>query len=80
MYLDNVWCCIKVIYNCDYGGDKEIWCELSYYVYLFCYLIDWSVIFCYYGMVEIDCGIGYVYDMIIDFNGVFFIILIEFVV
>lgn len=48
-------------------------------MYFGCWLKDWSGILCYYGIVEMDCGIGYVYDVIVDFDGKFFIMLIEFV-
>lgn len=40
---DNARRCIKVIYNRDHGGDKEIRRELSYYAHLSRYLTDWSV-------------------------------------
>lgn len=59
---DNARRCIKVIYNRDHGGDKEIRRELSYYAHLSRYLTDWSAIPRYYGTVETDCGTGYVYD------------------
>lgn len=41
---DNARRCIKVIYNRDHGGDKEIQRELSYYAHLSRYLTDWSAI------------------------------------
>ncbi len=75
---DNARRCIKVIYNRDHGGDKEIRRELSYYAHLSRYLTDWSAIPRYYGTVETDCGTGYVYDMITDFNGAPSITLTEF--
>lgn len=75
---DNARRCIKVIYNRDHGGDKEMRRELSYYAHLSRYLADWSAIPRYYGTVETDCGTGYVYDMITDFNGAPSITLTEF--
>ena len=61
--------CIKIVYNNDQGGDKEIKRELGYYAHLNRYLKDWSGIPRYYGTVETDCGTGYVYDVISDFDG-----------
>lgn len=78
MHPDNARRCIKVIYNREHGGDKEIRRELSYYARLSRYLTDWSAIPRYYGTVETDCGTGYVYDMITDFNGAPSITLTEF--
>lgn len=61
--------CIKIVYNDDQGGDKEIKRELGYYAHLKRTLKDWSGIPRYYGTVETDCGTGYVYDAICDFDG-----------
>lgn len=49
---DNARRCIKVIYNRNHGGDKEIRRELNYYAHLSRYLTDWSAIPRYYGTVE----------------------------
>ena len=61
--------CIKVVHNYGKGGSKEIVREIDYYEYLRTYLTDWSGLPCYYGTVETDCGTGYIYDRIIDFDG-----------
>ena len=61
--------CIKVVHNFGKGGAKEIVREISYYEHLQTYLADWSGLPCYYGTVETDCGKGYIYDRIIDFDG-----------
>ena len=61
--------CIKIVYNSGHGGDKETQRELKYYAHLSRYLKDWSGIPRYYGTVETDCGTGYVYDVITDYDG-----------
>ncbi|EKY3917469.1 PhoP regulatory network protein YrbL [Enterobacter hormaechei] len=61
--------CIKVIYNSDDSGLKEIKREISYYAHLAHYLKDWSGIPRYYGTLQTDLGIGYVYDLINDYDG-----------
>jgi PhoP regulatory network protein YrbL. len=61
--------CIKIVYNNDQGGEKEIKRELGYYAHLNRHLKDWSGIPRYHGTVETDCGTGYVYDIISDFDG-----------
>lgn len=61
--------CIKVVYNSESGGDKEIKRELGYYRHLSRRLQDWRGLPRYYGTVETDCGTGYVYDAILDFDG-----------
>ncbi len=66
---DNAQRCIKIIYNYESGGDKEIKRELSYYAHLSRRLTDWSGLPRYYGTVETDLGTGYVYDIITDFDG-----------
>ena len=63
--------------SCD-GGDKEIRRELKYYAHLGRRLKDWSGIPRYHGTVETDCGTGYVYDVIADFDGKPSITLTEF--
>ena len=70
--------CIKIVYNHESGGDKEIKRELGYYRHLSRYLQDWSGIPRYYGTVETDCGTGYVYDAILDYDGKPSITLTEF--
>lgn len=66
---DNAARCIKVVYNSESGGDKEIKRELGYYRHLARRLQDWSGLPRYYGTVETDCGTGYVYDAILDYDG-----------
>ena len=61
--------CIKIVYNTETGGDKEIKRELKYYQHLSRYLKDWSGIPRYHGTIKTDCGTGYVYDVITDFDG-----------
>lgn len=61
--------CIKVVYNSESGGDKEIKRELGYYRHLSRRLKDWRGLPRYYGTIETDCGTGYVYDAILDFDG-----------
>lgn len=70
--------CIKVVYNSESGGDKEIKRELGYYRHLSRRLQDWRGLPRYYGTVETDCGTGYVYDAILDFNGKPSVTLTEF--
>ncbi|MGV7090978.1 PhoP regulatory network protein YrbL [Siccibacter turicensis] len=71
--------CIKIVYNSGHGGDKETRRELKYYAQLSRRLKDWSGIPRYYGTVETDCGTGYVYDVITDFDGKPSVTLTEFV-
>lgn len=70
--------CIKIVYNSAHGGDKETQRELKYYAHLSRHLKDWSGIPRYYGTVETDCGTGYVYDVIADYDGKPSITLTEF--
>lgn len=61
--------CIKVIYNSGSHAFQEIKREVSYYRHLEKYLKDWSGLPRFYGEVNTNLGIGYVYDRIIDFDG-----------
>lgn len=61
--------CIKVIYNSGSHAFQEIKREVSYYRHLEKYLKDWSGLPRFYGEVDTNLGIGYVYDRIIDFDG-----------
>lgn len=70
--------CIKIVYHRGDGGDKEIRRELKYYAHLNRRLKDWSGLPRYHGTVETDCGTGYVYDVITDFDGKPSITLSEF--
>lgn len=70
--------CIKIVYRADDSGEKETNRELKYYARLSRYLKDWSGIPRYYGTVETDCGTGYVYDVIADFDGKPSVTLTEF--
>ncbi|BED94301.1 MULTISPECIES: PhoP regulatory network protein YrbL [Escherichia] len=70
--------CIKIVYHTGSGGDKEIRRELKYYAHLSRYLQDWSGIPRFHGTVETDCGTGYIYDVIADFDGKPSVTLTEF--
>lgn len=61
--------CIKVIYNPDPHAFQEIKREVAYYRRLEKYLKDWSGLPRFYGEIDTNFGIGYVYDRIIDFDG-----------
>lgn len=61
--------CIKIVYNQESGGDKELLRELKYYACLAQQLKDWSGIPAYHGSVETDLGTGYVYDIVRDYDG-----------
>lgn len=71
VHPDNKNLCVKIIYNYDDGGEKEIRRELSYLNHLNKTLSDWSCIPRYYGTVETDLGVGYLYDLVRDFDGKF---------
>ncbi|BDH44430.1 hypothetical protein TUM12370_04740 [Salmonella enterica subsp. enterica serovar Choleraesuis] len=70
--------CIKIVYNLESGGDKELNRELNYYAHLEGRLEDWSGIPRYYGTVNTDLGTGYVYDIIKDVDGTASVSLTEF--
>lgn len=70
--------CIKIVYNGESGGDKELNRELNYYAHLESRLDDWSGLPRYYGTVNTDLGTGYVYDIIKDVDGTASISLNEF--
>ncbi|MFV0263599.1 MAG: YrbL family protein [Kluyvera sp.] len=61
--------CIKIVYNYNTGGAKEIVRELKYYKRLSKKMRDWSILPRYHGVVETDIGQGYVYDIIRDYDG-----------
>lgn len=61
--------CIKIVYNYNTGGDKEIVRELKYYKRLSKKMKDWSILPRYHGIVETDIGQGYVYDIVRDHDG-----------
>lgn len=61
--------CIKIVYNQESGGDKELNRELNYYAHLEGRLEDWDGLPRYYGTVNTDLGMGYVYDIIKDVDG-----------
>lgn len=61
--------CIKIVYNFDKGGDKELKRELRYYTYLANHLKDWSGLPALHGTIETDIGTGYIYDIVKDYDG-----------
>lgn len=61
--------CIKVIYNFTDNADVEVKRECAYYRRLEKYLKDWRGVPRYYGEVETNLGVGYVYDRTVDFDG-----------
>ena len=61
--------CIKVIYNPSTSAKKEIVRELKYYEVLNRSLKDWRGVPRYYGQVQTDMGVGYVYDLIRNYDG-----------
>lgn len=61
--------CIKVIHSASGNALRENQRELAYYAHLNRYLTDWRGIPRYYGQIETNLGIGYVYDRIVDFDG-----------
>ena len=61
--------CIKVIYNPSDRASQETQREISYYEHLEKYLKDWRGLPKYYGQVQTNLGLGYIYDRIVDFDG-----------
>lgn len=61
--------CIKVIHNPCEHALQEIRRELSYYKRLDAKLRDWRGIPKYYGSIDTNLGQGYVYDRIVDYDG-----------
>ncbi len=61
--------CIKVLHDVTKGELRGIKCEMRYYNHINRYLKDWSGIPKYHGMVETNMGPGYVFDMVLDYDG-----------
>ena len=61
--------CIKIVYNKSDGGVKELRRELRFYKDMERRLTDWSSITRYYGKVNTNLGMGYVFDRIINKDG-----------
>ena len=61
--------CIKVIYNPSDRASQETQREISYYEHLEKYLKDWRGLPKYYGQVQTNLGLGYIYDRSVDFDG-----------
>ncbi|MTD37902.1 PhoP regulatory network protein YrbL [Erwinia sp. CPCC 100877] len=78
LYPGNPDRCIKIVYNPESGGDKELQRELKYYAHLDRRLKDWSSLPAYHGTVETDLGTGYVYDIVKDYDGSISVSLDEF--
>lgn len=61
--------CIKVLHDATKNELRSIKYEMRYYSHINSYLKDWISIPRYYGIVETDIGPGYVFDMILDYDG-----------
>lgn len=61
--------CIKIIYNLEDGGEKEIIRELKFYREMSLRLKDWTSITKYYGQIHTNLGVGYLYDNIKNKDG-----------
>ncbi|NIY49636.1 PhoP regulatory network protein YrbL [Cedecea colo] len=66
---DNPNLCIKIVYNQDSSGAKELKRELGYYAHLSRRLKDWSGLPAYHGTVSTSLGTGYLYDIVKDYDG-----------
>lgn len=69
VHPDNPAQCIKIVFNKESGGEKEVKRELAYYRHLQARNIDWSGLPKYHGAVETDLGVGHVFDFICDADG-----------
>jgi len=61
--------CIKVLHDVTKSELRGIKNEMRYYNHIQSYLKDWSGIPRFHGTVETNMGIGYVFDLILDFDG-----------
>ena len=61
--------CIKIIYNNAEEAYKEVAREVGYYRFLEKRLVDWRCLPKFYGEVETNLGVGYLYERIVDFDG-----------
>lgn len=61
--------CIKILHYVTKSELRGIQCEMRYYRHINHYLKDWSAIPKYHGTVNTNMGIGYVFDMILDYDG-----------
>lgn len=61
--------CIKVLYNPDDGGIKEVKRETSYYRRKSSQIQACQAIPNYYGVVKTDKGQGHVFDLVRDYDG-----------
>ncbi|MBR6000549.1 MAG: PhoP regulatory network protein YrbL [Oxalobacter sp.] len=69
LHPDNKNLCIKVLHDVTKSELKGIKNEMRYYNHIQGYLKDWSGIPRFHGTVETNMGIGYVFDLITDFDG-----------
>lgn len=61
--------CIKILHNVTKSELRGIKHEMRYYSHIQSYLKDWSSIPRFHGTVETNMGIGYVFDLILDYDG-----------
>lgn len=61
--------CIKVLHTVTKSELRNIKHEMRYYRHIDSYLTDWSCIPRFHGTVETNMGIGYVFDLILDYDG-----------
>lgn len=61
--------CIKILFNKESGGEKEVKRELAYYQHLQARGIDWSGLPKYLGSIDTDMGVGHIFDFICDGDG-----------
>lgn len=61
--------CVKVVFNPLDGGEKEVKRELGYYGKRAKQIKACRAVPNYYGTVMTNLGLGYVFDLILDFDG-----------
>ncbi len=61
--------CIKVLHNATKNELRDIKHEMRYYNHIQSYLKDWRCIPKFHGTIETNIGIGYVFDLIMDYDG-----------
>ncbi|WP_347253217.1 PhoP regulatory network protein YrbL [Leminorella grimontii] len=69
VHPDNPTQCIKILFNKESGGEKEVKRELAYYRRLQARNIDWSGLPKYFGAIETDLGVGHVFEFVCDADG-----------